>query len=138
MFVPSFKKNLVSIAMFKDKGYDVIFNKGKAFLCQIAMGQVKRIGVQVKNIYKLEVEYCVTLSMKEEKVQISDISELWHRMLGHLHHGTLKIVQKIYIGLPKGTLEQVDTSKGCTLVKYAKASFHDKDKRAHVILDQVH
>ena len=88
--------------------------------------QVKRIGVLVKNLYKLEVEDCATLSTKSEKVQIQDICELWHRRLGHLLHDALTIMQQIYIGLPKGTLEQVDTCKGCTLGKYTKASFNDK------------
>ena len=40
-YVPVLKKNLVSIAMLEDKGYDVVFNKGKAFLTHIAMRQVK-------------------------------------------------------------------------------------------------
>ena len=41
MFVPGLKKNLVSIVVFEDRGYSVIFNKGKDFLRQIATGQVK-------------------------------------------------------------------------------------------------
>ena len=45
MCVPGLKKNLVSIAMFEDRGYDVIFSEGKAFLHPKAMGQVKNIGV---------------------------------------------------------------------------------------------
>ena len=32
MYVPRLKKNLVSISMLEDRGYDVIFLKGKAFL----------------------------------------------------------------------------------------------------------
>ena len=70
--MPRLKKNLVSVAILEDKGYDVIFSKGKEFLQHIAMSQVKKIGIQVKNIYKLEVE-CFYLSTK------SDVSELWHR-----------------------------------------------------------
>ena len=100
--------------MLEDKGYDVFFNKGKAFLRHIAMVQTKRIGIRVKNLYKLEVDDCVALSSKAELVQIQDIGELWHRRLGHLHHGALKIMQQISTGLPKGKLEQVDTCKGCT------------------------
>ena len=46
----------------------------------------------VKNLYKLEVEECVDLSTKEERVQTRDVGELWHRRLGHLHHGALKIL----------------------------------------------
>ena len=32
MHVPGLKKNLVSVAMLEDKGYDVVFSDGKAFL----------------------------------------------------------------------------------------------------------
>ena len=34
-YVPGLKKNLVSIAMLEDKGNDVVFSKGKAFLRHI-------------------------------------------------------------------------------------------------------
>jgi hypothetical protein len=59
--------------MLEDHGYDVIFNKGKDFLETYPMGQVKQIGVRVKNLYKLDVEDCATLSTKAEKVQSRDI-----------------------------------------------------------------
>jgi len=64
MYVPKLKKNLVSVAMLEDRGYDVIFSKGKAFLRNIVTGQVKKIGIRVKNIYKLKVEDCASLSTK--------------------------------------------------------------------------
>eukprot|EP00253_Pinus_taeda_P012744 PITA_12744 len=32
MHVPRLKKNLISVAMLEDKGYDVVFSEGKAFL----------------------------------------------------------------------------------------------------------
>eukprot|EP00253_Pinus_taeda_P023402 PITA_23402 len=92
MYVSGLLKNLVSVTMLEDKGYDVVFSKGKAFQRHIAMGQSKRIGIWVKNIYKLEVDDCATLSMKEELVQSQDISELWHKWLGHLDHGDLNIM----------------------------------------------
>jgi len=125
MYVTGLKKNLVLVSMLEDHGYDVIFSKGKAFLRHIATGQVNWIGVWVKNLYKLEVEDCVALCTKAEKVQSRDIDELWHKILGHLHYGALKIMQQISTALPKGALEQRDTCKGCTLGKYNKATFHD-------------
>ena len=64
MYVPSLKKNLILVAMLKDHGYDVIFRKVKDFLCHIALGQVKKIRVRVKNLYKLDVEDCIDLSTK--------------------------------------------------------------------------
>ena len=92
MYVLGLKKNLVLVAMLEDRGYDVIFRKGKAYLRHIATGKVKQISVRVKNLYKLDVEDCAALITKTEKVQSRDISELWHRRLGHLHHGALKIM----------------------------------------------
>ena len=34
-YVPGLKKNLVSVTMLEEKGYDDVFNKGKAFLRHI-------------------------------------------------------------------------------------------------------
>ena len=35
-------------------------------------------------------------------------------------------------------LEQVDTCNGCTVGKYTKSSFHDRDNRLEPILEHVH
>ena len=67
MHVPGLKKNLVSVAMLEDKGYDVVFSDGKAFLRHKTMGQTKRIGIRVKNLYKLEVDGCVAMVGKLEE-----------------------------------------------------------------------
>jgi len=99
---------------------------------------VNQIEVWVKNLYKLDVEDCVALSTKVKKVQTWDVSEIWHRRLGNLHHGTLKIMQQITTCLPKGALEKRDTCKGCTLGKYTKSTYHDRDNRAHVVLERIH
>lgn len=37
MYVPGLNKNLVSVTVLEDRGYDVIFNKGKVFLRNITM-----------------------------------------------------------------------------------------------------
>ena len=99
-------KNLVYVSMLEYHGYDVIFNEGKVFLHHKTARQVKKIWVRVKNLYKLDVEYCVSLSTKAEKVESQYISHLWHMRLGHLHHGAFKIMQQIYTRLPKGALTQ--------------------------------
>jgi hypothetical protein len=56
------------------------------------MGQVKKIGILVKNLYKLEVDGCAAMMGKAKKVVSRDEGELWHRRLGHIHHGALKIM----------------------------------------------
>jgi len=37
-YVPGLKKNLIAVTMLEDKGYDVAFSKGKAFLRHITKG----------------------------------------------------------------------------------------------------
>ena len=64
-YVLGLKKNLVSVAMLEDKGYDVVFSKGKVFLRHITTRQVKQIDSRVKNLYALEVQVpCTTLRSK--------------------------------------------------------------------------
>ena len=43
-YVPRLKKNLISVMMLENKGYDVVFSKGKVFLKHITTRQVKQIG----------------------------------------------------------------------------------------------
>jgi len=45
MHVPRLKKNLISVAMLEDKGYDVVFSEGKAFLRNKTTGETRKIGV---------------------------------------------------------------------------------------------
>ena len=53
MYAPGLKNNFVYVSMLEDRGYNVIFNEGKAFLHHKATGHVKNIGVLLKNLYKL-------------------------------------------------------------------------------------
>jgi len=97
MHFPGLKKKLVSVAMLEERGYDVVFNDGKAFLRHKTTSQVNKIGIRVKNIYKLEVDGCVGMMGKEEKVVSQDEGKLWNRQLGHLNHAALKIIHSKYL-----------------------------------------
>lgn len=55
MYVSGLKNNLIFVAVWEVRGYDVVFSKSKSFLKHVAAGQVKHIGVIMKNIYKLKV-----------------------------------------------------------------------------------
>ena len=79
-----------------------------------------------------------TLMGKANKLASRDEGELWHKRLVHLHHSALKVMQLISTGLPKGTLAEIDTCKGCTMGKYTKATFHEKENQEMEILERVH
>jgi len=79
MHVPGLTKNLISVAMLEDKGYDVVFSEGKAFLHSKTTGETRKIGVRVRNLYQLHVDGCVAMAGKAEGLVIRDDGELWHR-----------------------------------------------------------
>ena len=56
LHVPGLTKNLISVAMLEDKGYEVVFREGKVFLRHKETGQVKKVGIRAKNLYRLEVD----------------------------------------------------------------------------------
>ena len=69
MYVLGLKKNLVSVMVLEDSGYDVIFSKGNVFLRHIDMGQVKEIKAWVKNLYDLEVQNAWKALRSKENVK---------------------------------------------------------------------
>lgn len=67
-----------------------------------------------------------------------DLNELWHRRMGHLHHGDLRILRKTISGVPELSIERDDVRRGCTLGKYAKAAFSKSNNRAQSVLGLIH
>ena len=47
-------------------------------------------------------------------------------------------MQEISTGIPMGTLAELDQCKGCTLGKYVKSTFHEKENHASVILERIY
>ena len=42
--------------MLEGRGYDVVFSEGKVFLWHKAIGQAKKFGIRVKNLYRHDVD----------------------------------------------------------------------------------
>ena len=67
-----------------------------------------------------------------------DQGELWHRRMGHIHHGALKLLREIVTGVPEVSIEHDDVCKGFVLRKFAKVAFPRSDTRSKGVLDLVH
>eukprot|EP00253_Pinus_taeda_P025393 PITA_25393 len=66
MHLPGLKKNLILVAMLEDKGYDVVFSEGKAFLRSKTTGETQKIGFRVRNLYQLHVYGCTAMAGNAE------------------------------------------------------------------------
>lgn len=73
---------------------------------------MKQIGVRIKKIHKL---WFYTLKATINNNNNEDVEELWHRRMGHIHHGTLGLFREIVTGVPKISTEHDDVCRGCVL-----------------------
>ena len=58
-----------------------------------------------------------------------DLGELWHRRMGHIHHGALRLLRETVIGVPEVSTKHDDVCKGCVLWKFMKESSPRSDTR---------
>ena len=69
---------------------------------------------------------------------ISELCEIWHRRMAHLHHPALGLLRHMVIGLPEFSTGQSDVCRGCALGKYTKTIFSSSDSRSASTLDLIH
>ena len=65
-------------------------------------------------------------------------NELWHRRMGHLHHGALRMLRETITEVPVLSNEHDDICRGRVLGKYAKATFPRSNNRARDVLGLMH
>ena len=87
MYVLRLKKNLVSVSMIENRGLGVYVLDGKVHIFPKAAGPSTSyaIGVKCGELYKLLFQPHHALSHTQSS---SELCELWHRRMAHLHHPT--------------------------------------------------
>jgi hypothetical protein len=128
LYVPGLKKNLISVSTIEDRGYELVFRDGQVLLYPkgSSITSAKVIGIRHEKLYKLMFQPARALIHSTNN---SDLCELWHRRMAHLHHGALKILREIVTGVPDFSTEHQEVCKGCALGKYTKTAFPSSDNR---------
>ena len=97
LYVPSLKKNLLSISALDKKGFRVAFVDGEVIMWSKGktIGDATVIGIEEGGLYKLK-------GHTDSALTTSTITpcELWHKRLAHVNYKSLPIVSKVVIGLP--------------------------------------
>jgi hypothetical protein len=137
LYVPSLKKNLISVSTIEERGYEVLFCDGQVLLFPkgSSITSAKVIGTRHDKLYKLMFQpasalYHTTIN--------SDLCELWHKRMAHLHHRALRILREIVTAVSKFSTEHQELCKGCALGKYTKTAFPSNDSKAASIIDLIH
>jgi hypothetical protein len=138
LYVPGLKKNLVSVSTIEEKGYEVLFRDGQVLLFPrgSSITSAKVIGTRHERLYKFLFQ--PVRALIHSTSSSSDLCEIWHRRMAHLHHGALRVLREMVMGVPDFSSEHHELCKGCTLGKYTKTAFPSSDSRAAEILDLIH
>jgi hypothetical protein len=98
LYVPSLKKNLLSISALDKKSYRVAFIDGKVLMWakEETLNEAIVIGNEENGLYKLKghPETAMTHS-------IENSCKLWHRRLAHINYKALPYICKAVTGLPE-------------------------------------
>jgi hypothetical protein len=138
LYVPGLKKNLVSVYTIEEKGYEVLFHDGQLLLFPIgsSITSAKVIGTRHERLYKFLFQPVKALIHSTSSN--SDLYEIWHKRMAHLHHGDLRVLKEMVTGVLDFSSEHHEICKGCTLGKYTKTAFPSSDSKAAGILDPIH
>ena len=104
LYVPRLKKNLVSVSMMEERGFGVYVLDGKVHIFSKAAGPSNScaIGVRCGKLYKLLFKPHHTLSHTQSS---SELCELWHRRMAHLHHPALRMLREMTTSMPEFNTE---------------------------------
>ena len=99
LYVPRLKKNLVSVSMIEDQGLGVSFIDGHLHMFPKTARPPTSvaIGARCGKLYRLlfQPQHALAHSIN------SELCELWHRRMAHLHHPALGLLRHMVTGLPE-------------------------------------
>jgi hypothetical protein len=135
LYVLGLTNNLILVSTPEDKGYEFTFHKGRVFVKPTGSSEKMdmMIGVREEKVYKQQFQ-----PGREFVSTTTNMSELWHKRMTHLHFGALGHLKQEVIGLPKFTTERHDPCKGCSMGKYVWRPFPPSEHRSKGVLDLIH
>ena len=90
MHVSRLCMNLISVSQLQDKQYDIHFVGKKVYVKHPSWKKEVQIGIRSNRLYRLQLESPMALIGNHGD---RDWNELWHKRMGHLHHGALRILR---------------------------------------------
>ena len=122
LYIPRMKKNLVSVSTSEDRGLGVYVLYGKVYIFSKAKGPSASYVIGVR-CGKLNKHLFQPHHALEHTQSNSELCDLWHMRMAHLHHSTLTMLRDMTTCLLDFNTEQSGVCRGCALGKYTKAAF---------------
>jgi transposase InsO family protein len=135
LYVPSLKKNLLSISTLEKKGFRVAFIDGEVLMWAKGetLNQAIVIGNEENGLYKLKGHSEAVMTHV-----IENSSELWHRTLAHINYKALPYICKAVTGLLELKGDHKGVCNGCAQGKNIKNPFPKRDNKTEGVLELIH
>lgn len=116
LYVPGMKKNLISVSVMEEKGFDITFSRGQVLMHPkgASITSMKVIGVRSEKLYRFSFQSTGALvssrsgSAHTSTTNSRDLCELWHRRMAHMHHGALRVLREITTGVSDFNVEHYE------------------------------
>jgi hypothetical protein len=131
LYVPSIRRNLISVPILDNKGYKIKFKSMKVY---IRKWNISVKGTKIDNMYFIKVDNKNFIS---HYLCVSESSSyLWHLRLGHINKNKLIRMSKSGL-LPHFNSEDFNTCKSCIKGKMTNKSF-SKHWKSSELLGVIH
>ncbi|KAL4035165.1 hypothetical protein IC575_003845 [Cucumis melo] len=132
LFVPDINQNLLCVGQLIEKCFKVTFENEYCLIKDAANQDIFKVKMKRKSfsLNPLEEEQSV-FALKE------DVTQLWHKRVGHYHHQGLLQLTELALDFPKLS-EEISSCKACHFGKQNRKSFPKSSWRATKKLQLIH
>ncbi|XP_016649728.1 PREDICTED: uncharacterized protein LOC107881140 [Prunus mume] len=121
LFVPSLKRNLLSLGQLHEKGYEIKITGGACQIHDQKMGLIAKAYMTTNRMFPLHIQ---SDGPKCFYARVNDLAWLWHLRYGHLNFRGFKMLhdKEMVTGLPQITCPTEEKSEALNAFKHFKAA----------------
>ncbi|KAL0293564.1 UNVERIFIED_CONTAM: Retrovirus-related Pol polyprotein from transposon TNT 1-94 [Sesamum calycinum] len=134
-FVPSMIKNIMSIPLLDNAGFEFLINKNCFYLMKD--GPSHLLGKLNNGLYILQRFDWIMTTQNKRKLENLENAQIWHARLGHISHDRMKRLVDSK-SLEIDNLDNLPACVSCLKWKKTKKPFVGQSKLANGLLDLIH
>ncbi|KAL0286292.1 UNVERIFIED_CONTAM: Retrovirus-related Pol polyprotein from transposon TNT 1-94 [Sesamum calycinum] len=134
-FVPSMIKNIISIPLLDNVGFEFLINKNCFYLMKD--GSSHLLGKLNNGLYILQMSDWIMTAQNKHKLENLENAQIWHARLGHISQDRIKRLVDSK-SLEIDNLDNLPACESCLQGKMTKKPFVGQSKLANGLLDLIH
>ncbi|KAL0451356.1 UNVERIFIED_CONTAM: hypothetical protein Slati_1113700 [Sesamum latifolium] len=134
-YVPSMIKNIISISLLDNVGFEFMINKNCSYLMK--NGSSHLLGKLHNGLYILQQHDLIMNAQNKRKMDNQENTQIWHARLGHISQDRIKRLVDSK-SLEINDLDHLPACESCLKGKMTKKPFMRQSTLASCLLDLIH